>query len=95
MDAILVGVNTVLIDDPQLTARPEGAEAERQPLRVVADSRGRTPPTARVLQGPGSVLIATTERSDGAWRAAMEAAGAEVLVLPAADDSVEIGRAHV
>ena len=90
VDAILVGVNTVLIDDPQLTARPGGAEAEHQPLRVVADSRGRTPSMACVLQGPGSVLIATTERSDGAWRSTMEAAGAEVLVLPAEGDSVDL-----
>lgn len=90
VDAILVGVNTVLIDDPQLTARPGGAEADHQPLRVVADTRGRTPPTACVLQGPGRVLIATTERSDAAWRSAMEDAGAEVLVLPAEGDALDL-----
>ncbi len=91
VDAILVGVNTILVDDPQLTARPGGQEAERQPLRVVADSRGRTPPTARVLQGPGRVLIATSGRSDPSWRATMEAAGAEVLVLPCDGDSLDLG----
>jgi diaminohydroxyphosphoribosylaminopyrimidine deaminase/5-amino-6-(5-phosphoribosylamino)uracil reductase len=47
-DAILVGVNTVLRDDPALTARFPGA---RQPLKIVLDSRGRTPPTARVRDG--------------------------------------------
>jgi diaminohydroxyphosphoribosylaminopyrimidine deaminase/5-amino-6-(5-phosphoribosylamino)uracil reductase len=90
VDAILVGVNTVLIDDPQLTARPEGAEAEHQPLRVVADSRGRTPPTARVLQRPGKVLIGTTQSSDAAWRAVVERAGAEVLVLPARGELLDL-----
>jgi diaminohydroxyphosphoribosylaminopyrimidine deaminase / 5-amino-6-(5-phosphoribosylamino)uracil reductase len=91
VDAILVGVNTILVDDPQLTARPGGQEAERQPLRVVADSRGRTPPTARLLQGPGRVLIATSGRSDPSWRATMEAAGAEVLVLPCDGASLDLG----
>jgi diaminohydroxyphosphoribosylaminopyrimidine deaminase/5-amino-6-(5-phosphoribosylamino)uracil reductase len=47
-DAILVGVNTVLQDDPALTARFPGA---RQPLKIVLDSRGRTPATAKVRSG--------------------------------------------
>lgn len=91
VDAILCGVNTVLVDDPQLTARPAGQEAARQPLRVVADSRGRTPPGARVLQGPGRVLIATTDRSHPAWQVMMRAVGAEVLVLPRQGESVDLG----
>ena len=91
VDAIAVGVNTILVDDPQLTARPGGQESERQPLRVVADSGGRTPANARVLQGPGRALIATSDRSDPSWRQAMEAAGAEVLVLPRDGDSLDVG----
>jgi len=90
VDAILCGANTIVVDDPQLTARPGGQAADRQPLRVVADSRGRTPASARVLAGPGRVLIATSDRSNTAWRAAMEAAGAEVLVLPRAGDSLDL-----
>ena len=90
MDAIMVGVNTILVDDPQLTARPGGQESERQPLRVVADSHGRTPASARVLQGPGEALIATSDRSDPSWRQAIEAAGAEVLVLPSDGDSLDL-----
>lgn len=83
IDAILVGVNTVLLDDPQLTARPGGRLARRQPLRVVADSRGRTPASARVLRGSAPTLVATTEASPPAWRKAMASAGAEVALLPA------------
>ena len=49
-DAVLVGSGTVLADDPQLTVRhPDGTDADRRPLRVVADRRGRVPAGARVL----------------------------------------------
>ena len=59
-DAVIVGIGTVLIDDPQLTARDEADQPlEQQPLRVVIDSQGRIPPGARLLQEPGRTLIAT------------------------------------
>jgi diaminohydroxyphosphoribosylaminopyrimidine deaminase/5-amino-6-(5-phosphoribosylamino)uracil reductase len=81
-DAIMCGVNNVLLDDPRLTARPGGVMAERQPLRVVADSRGRTPVTAKVLGPGGKTLLATTDASSPDWRASITATGAEVCVLP-------------
>ena len=83
IDAIIVGVRTVLIDDPQLSARPEGAtDGAHQPLRIVADSSGRTPLSARVSTGPGKALLVTTAASESGWRKQMAGAGAEVLVLP-------------
>ena len=60
--------------------------AERQPLRVVLDSHGRTPRDAKVLNcggASGRALIATTEASPEQWRGEMAAAGADVAVLPA------------
>lgn len=62
-DAILVGVGTVLLDDPSLRARPEmlDAPAGRSPLRVVLDSNGRTPAHARVLDRSAPTLLATAE----------------------------------
>ncbi len=86
IDAIMVGVSTVVIDNPRLTARPGGAEAGRQPLRVVMDSRGRTPAGANVLKGPAKTLVVTTDASPDGWRAAMTAAAAEVLIVPADAD---------
>ncbi len=83
MDAMLVGSSTVLVDNPQLTARPQGVAEPRQPLRVVLDSSGRISSEARVLAGPGRRLVATTEKSAATWRQKIESSGAEVLVLPA------------
>lgn len=90
-DAILVGSGTVAADDPQLTARsPDGSPSERQPLRIVLDSRGRISPDARVL-GPGArTLVATTDRSPRAWRDAIVGAGAEVLMLPETGGFVDV-----
>ena len=59
-DAVVVGVGTVLADDPDLTVRH--IPATRQPLRVVLDSDGRTPPTARVRDESAATLILTTEQ---------------------------------
>ncbi|RZU48936.1 diaminohydroxyphosphoribosylaminopyrimidine deaminase/5-amino-6-(5-phosphoribosylamino)uracil reductase [Krasilnikovia cinnamomea] len=61
VDAIVVGVGTVLADDPQLTVRDlrDGSLAITQPLRVVVDSAGRTPATARVRDASAPTWIAT------------------------------------
>ena len=88
IDAILVGVNTVIADDPRLTTRLEQAEV-RHPLRVILDSRGRIPATARVLDPalPGRTAIATTEAMPLQRRHAL-ADKADVLVLPADEGRV-------
>ncbi|RKY57306.1 MAG: bifunctional diaminohydroxyphosphoribosylaminopyrimidine deaminase/5-amino-6-(5-phosphoribosylamino)uracil reductase RibD [Candidatus Latescibacterota bacterium] len=85
-DAVVVGVGTVLADDPQLTVR---LTKGRDPLRVVLDSELRTPPTAKVLSG-GRAVLATTERASPERRKVLEEAGAEVWVLPERDGRVDL-----
>lgn len=80
-DAIMVGIGTVLADDPKLTVRLVNG---RDPLRIVVDSRLRIPLTARVLAGDAAshTLVATTELADPARIRNLEKLGARVLVVP-------------
>ncbi len=90
MDSIMAGVGTVVRDDPRLTARDGERVRPRQPLRVVVDSRARTPPMSRLLGEPGRALVAVTDAAPPAARRALERAGAEVVVLPARDGRVDL-----
>jgi diaminohydroxyphosphoribosylaminopyrimidine deaminase/5-amino-6-(5-phosphoribosylamino)uracil reductase len=83
LDAVAVGVTTVLLDDPRLTARVEGG---RTPLKVVFDSVARTPPDAALLRPddagvPARTIVYVGPQAPEARRAALRAAGAEVVVL--------------
>jgi diaminohydroxyphosphoribosylaminopyrimidine deaminase/5-amino-6-(5-phosphoribosylamino)uracil reductase len=82
-DAILVGSGTALADDPDLTVRLDGA-TPRQPLRVVADARLRTPASARLVatarQHP--TLLVTVTGHKPAELAPYQEAGAEVATVP-------------
>jgi 2,5-diamino-6-(ribosylamino)-4(3H)-pyrimidinone 5'-phosphate reductase len=61
VDAIMVGINTVLTDDPKLTVHKIPANDEDNPIRVVVDSRARTPLSSRILNSDASTIIAVTE----------------------------------
>ena len=88
-DAIMVGINTVLADDPQLTARADdGSALERQPLRVVLDSHCRTPGGARMLQEPGSTLVVTSPEASREESTRLRGAGAEVWAAPLTEDGI-------
>jgi diaminohydroxyphosphoribosylaminopyrimidine deaminase/5-amino-6-(5-phosphoribosylamino)uracil reductase len=83
VDAILVGIRTVISDDPSLTTRLKGKEG-KDATRVIVDSNGRIPLSAKVLNldSPAVTLIATTPKAPAEKIAQLEASGAEVLVVP-------------
>ncbi len=85
-DAVMVGVETVLADDPRLTVRLPGG-AGRDPLRVVVDTHLRTPPHAQVLSG-GRTLLAHGPDASAERRAALGAA--TLLELPLAAGRVDL-----
>ena len=87
-DAVMVGVGTVLADDPELTVRKSRG---RTPLRVVVDSRARTPPRARLLTADERApVIAVTRQAPRARVRRLERAGAEVWVVGSQRGKVEL-----
>jgi diaminohydroxyphosphoribosylaminopyrimidine deaminase/5-amino-6-(5-phosphoribosylamino)uracil reductase len=102
-DAILVGIGTVLADDPNLTARPSQRNGS-DPIRLVLDSRLRIPLDARLinLKSPAPTWVVCTAAAPTEKIQALESQGAEVLVLPEQDGRValkpllqELGRRRV
>lgn len=114
---VMVGVGTVLRDDPNLTCRwrvparqkgnptpygkvkpielaetSTGAEGIRQPVRIVVDSKGRTPLQAEVLKNQKAVptLLAVTEEAPGEKLQRLQQTGARVLMMPSVGGRVDL-----
>jgi diaminohydroxyphosphoribosylaminopyrimidine deaminase / 5-amino-6-(5-phosphoribosylamino)uracil reductase len=93
VDAIWIGAETALADDPELTARAGGRVVHR-PVRLVADTRLRLSPGARMLRGaPGPTWVLCGAGAPRARRRALEAAGARVLELPRRGPHLDLRRA--
>ena len=86
-DAVLVGIGTVLADDPRLTVRHVDG---RQPRRIVLDSQARTPLEARILNGEAPATVCVTDAAPAERIDGLKRAGAEVLVLPGGDGSIPL-----
>jgi len=84
--AILTGIGTILADDPRLDVR--AAAGRHQPLRVILDSRLRTPATARILEPPGAVLLFSAY-DEPVRRRALEERGAKIEELAGAKLNLE------
>lgn len=96
--AVMTGVETVIADDASLNVRlaPEelqelgiNAKSPPSPLRVVLDSKLRTPPEAKILTLPGETLILCVVDADKR-RAALESAGAKVVLMPECDGRIDL-----
>jgi diaminohydroxyphosphoribosylaminopyrimidine deaminase/5-amino-6-(5-phosphoribosylamino)uracil reductase len=91
VDAVMVGIGTVLSDDPRLTARDgAGSPREKQPRRIVVDSSGRVPLSSQLFKEPASLLVVTADVTADITEA-LRASGAEVMSLPAKDGLVDLG----
>jgi len=88
-DAVIVGIGTVLRDDPRLTARTGDG---REPVRVIVDSALRTPPKSGLMLAAGQApIIACSEAAPPEREEALATRGAEVMRLPAPGGRVDLG----
>jgi len=93
VDAIMIGVNTIITDDPRLTARGccgKSGCTTRQPLRIVVDGTGRTPLDAQVLTQPGKTLVACVEPLDEEKKRQLQSHGVEVAIMPGSGGLVDL-----
>jgi 2,5-diamino-6-(ribosylamino)-4(3H)-pyrimidinone 5'-phosphate reductase len=97
-DAVMVGVGTVVADDPSLTVDDPDRRAAREergespnPARVVADSRIRTPTHARILDDEAETYLLTSDAAPAGFVSQMEETGATVIT--AGEDRVNLRRA--
>lgn len=90
-DAVLVGLNTVLRDDPALTVRL-GKPVSRQPRRIVLDTSGRIPLTSQLLSDRfrSNTIVITTKRCGVSRREEIQSRGARVLIAPLRGDAIDL-----
>lgn len=88
---IMVGIGTVLMDDPELTTRREGL-ISLNPTRIIIDSKARIPIDAKVLKcdKDTKTIIVTTEFADKSKIEAIKQKGAEVIVTQSKDNWVDL-----
>ncbi len=91
VSVIMVGINTIIKDNPKLTTRLNEIEG-KDPIRVIVDSKGRVPISSNILniKSNSKTIIATTDKMDKNKVKEIEAKGGEVIVTPATDNKVDI-----
>jgi diaminohydroxyphosphoribosylaminopyrimidine deaminase/5-amino-6-(5-phosphoribosylamino)uracil reductase len=88
VDGVVVGIGTILKDDPMLTARVRGG---RDPLRIVLDSRLRIPEEAKVIKtNPSKTMIATTELAARDKRQRLERMGVQCLIFDSKHERISL-----
>lgn len=90
VSAILVGVNTVIMDDPMLNTRLSNVECN-DPMRIVLDSHGRTPLNSKVLNiNSSNTIIAVTDIASEENIRAFKERGAGVIITPVKNNKVDL-----
>ncbi len=89
--AIMVGIGTVLADDPLLTTRLENFNG-RNPIRIIVDTKGSIPLNAKVLQCDENTktVVATTDAADSEKLKNIEKTGAEIIITPSENSKVDL-----
>ena len=91
-DAIMTGANTIISDDPRLTVRlsVKGGTVHKQPLRIIIDGQGRTPPGARLFHETGKTLLVVSENLSPEILNHFKICGAEILPMPAQNGIINL-----
>ncbi|OQD58952.1 5-amino-6-(5-phosphoribosylamino)uracil reductase [Methanobrevibacter arboriphilus JCM 13429 = DSM 1125] len=92
VDGIMVGINTVLIDDPRLTVHKITSEKSDNPIRVVVDNKARTPIESRILNDDALTIIAVSNKveTDNIVFERSKALGEKADVFYSKDSSVNL-----
>jgi len=77
VDAIMVGINTILVDNPKLTAHY--SESKKNPIRIIVDSKARTPENANVLNNDAKTIIAVSQNAPELGVKKLEKKGVEII----------------
>ncbi|MFC2154848.1 2,5-diamino-6-(ribosylamino)-4(3H)-pyrimidinone 5'-phosphate reductase [Candidatus Altiarchaeota archaeon] len=85
VDGVMVGINTVLVDDPQLTVRDV---AGRNPARIVVDSNARIPLEAKLLEEEGDVILLTTTQAENRKLKKLQLLGVDLVKV--GEDRVDL-----
>lgn len=89
VSSIMVGVNTILRDNPSLTTRLKNRKGVN-PTRIIVDSKGRTPLNARIFKEEGDTFIATTSKIQEKKIKDLEKIGAKIIITPEKDGKVDL-----
>ena len=90
LDAIMVGINTVLEDDPRLTVHKIKSDKTENPLRVVTDSKARTPLNSRILNEEAPTIIFVSQKASRQKIQSLMDKGDHVDVILAGRDQVDL-----
>ncbi|WP_315121624.1 bifunctional diaminohydroxyphosphoribosylaminopyrimidine deaminase/5-amino-6-(5-phosphoribosylamino)uracil reductase RibD [uncultured Clostridium sp.] len=89
ISGIMVGIDTVIKDNPSLTTRLKDKKG-RNPIRIIVDSKGRIPVESKLLKEEGKTIIAATENMPTDKRFELEKLGAEIIITPLKNNKVDL-----